>query len=203
MAPPNQADDLDSTATNNRDVDEVDTRRNSHADDRAGNIILTGFMGTGKSTVGRLLARQLRLEFVDTDAEIESRHGPIPAIFADHGERRFREIERRLAAELGQRSGLVIATGGAMMLDPANIASLGGKGRIFCLVAAPEEILARVHADQSPIERPLLAVDDPRTRIEELLAERSAGYLQFSQIPTSKRSPDEVADAILATLTDW
>ena len=164
------------------------------------NVVLTGFMGTGKTTVGRLLAAELGFELVDTDALIEERHGPIAEIFASRGEAAFRAIEREIAAELAGRAGLVIATGGRMLLDPANTAALGAQGRVFCLVAAPEEVYARVSADGTPVERPLLAVPDPRRRIEELMAERAAGYGQFRQIPTDGRTPTDVAAAILAVL---
>lgn len=157
------------------------------------NIVLTGFMGTGKSTVGRLLADRLGFEFVDTDQVIEARHGPITAIFAEQGEQAFRDIERDLAAELADREGLVIATGGRMMLDHANIAALSRNGRVFCLVATPEEILARVTSDSSRIDRPLLAGPDPQTRIVELLAERSEGYRRFPQVATDGRSPEAIA----------
>ena len=164
------------------------------------NVVLTGFMGTGKTTVGRLLAAELGFELVDTDALIEERHGPIAEIFASRGEAAFRSIEREIAGELAGRTGLVIATGGRMLLDPANAAVLGAQGRVFCLVAAPEEVYARVSADRTPVERPLLAVPDPRRRIEELMAERAAGYGQFRQIPTDGRTPADVAAAILAVL---
>ena len=160
------------------------------------NIVLTGFMGTGKSTVGRLLAARLGFEFVDTDEVIEQRHGPITTIFAEQGEDAFRSLERRLAAELGDRKRLVIATGGRMMLDEANIAALSRNGLVLCLVATPEQILERVMSDRSGIERPLLAVPDPRQRIIELLAERSSGYGRFAQLATGARSPEAIADDI-------
>src|SRR3970040_282740 len=97
------------------------------------NLVLTGFMGTGKTTVGHALAVKLGMEFVDTDELIEARHGPIARIFAEQGEAEFRAIERTVARELGQRTGLVIATGGRMILDPENFQSLSKNGRIFCL----------------------------------------------------------------------
>ena len=135
-------------------------------------IVLTGFMGTGKSTVGRLLAEGLGLPFVDTDELIESRHGPIPGIFASRGEDGFRDIERQVARELADCDGVVVATGGRFMLDPANQRALGGEARVFCLVADVDEILRRVmnHA----AERPLLAGRDPAGRLAALLDERSA-----------------------------
>ena len=85
------------------------------------NLVLTGFMATGKTTVGRSLAERLGLEFVDTDLLIESMHGPISQIFEQKGEEWFRSIERGVAAELGTKTGLVIATGGRLLLDPENL----------------------------------------------------------------------------------
>ncbi len=167
--------------------------------DPSSNIVLTGFMGTGKTTVGRILAAELGFDFVDTDAIIEDRHGPIADIFAQQGEAVFRAIEREVAAELADRSRLVVATGGRMMLDPDNVGSLGRSGRIFCLVAEPDEIHRRVTADAADIERPLLAGPDPRTKIGELLAERRDGYRRFTQIVTDDRSPEVIATEI-ATL---
>ena len=93
------------------------------------NVVLTGFMGTGKTTVGRLLADELGYEFVDTDELIEQRHGSIADLFATRGEEAFRELERDVAAELARRSGLVVSTGGRMMLDPANVRALSASGQ--------------------------------------------------------------------------
>ncbi len=157
------------------------------------NIVLTGFMGTGKTTVGRLLAEKLGYEFVDTDQVIEERHGKIAEIFRTRGEDAFRRIERELAAELAARDRLVISTGGRLMLDPQNVASLSRNGRVFCLVATPDEIFDRVTHDTSATERPLLAVPDPRQRIVELLAERSPDYRRFAQLATDAVSTDAVA----------
>jgi shikimate kinase / 3-dehydroquinate synthase len=157
------------------------------------NIVLTGFMGTGKTTVGRLLAEKLGFEFVDTDQVIEERHGSIADIFRTRGEDAFRRIERELAAELAARDRLVIATGGRLMLDPLNVSSLSRNGRVFCLVATPDEIFDRVTHDTSATERPLLAVPDPRQRIVELLAERTPDYRRFAQLATDAVSTDAVA----------
>jgi shikimate kinase len=162
------------------------------------NIVLTGFMGTGKSTVGRRLAERLGWPFVDTDAVIEADHGPIPAIFAEHGEHRFRAIEREVAADLARRRGTVVATGGRLLLDPANVDSLGGSGVVVCLAASVDALVDRLAGEAEG--RPLLQGDDPRARIAELLAARAAGYARFPQVATDGRSPDEVADAVLAVV---
>lgn len=165
------------------------------------NIVLTGFMATGKTTVGRVLARQLGYDFVDTDQIIEQRHGAIATIFAEEGEEAFRSVERTVADELSARTGLVIATGGRMMLDDANVCSLGRTGHVVCLVATPATIHDRVATDDSGVIRPLLSEGDARTRIEELLAEREAGYRRFPWVDTDGRSPEQVADAVIALIT--
>jgi 3-dehydroquinate synthase len=164
------------------------------------NIVLTGFMGTGKSTVGKLLAQQLGFEFVDTDLLIEQRAGrTIPEIFEQTGEAAFRQMEADLACELAQRQGVVISTGGRMMLDPGNAAALTRTGRVFCLVATPEEILQRVTQDDDH-QRPLLAAADPMQRIVDLLEERQEDYGRFPQLQTSRKSPDVVAQNLIGVL---
>ncbi len=160
------------------------------------NLVLTGFMGTGKTTVGYQLAQKLGMEFVDTDEMIESRHGPISRIFAERGEGEFRAIEREVARELGAKTGLVIATGGRMILDPENFKSLSRNGRIFCLVATPEEIHHRVMSDETRRDRPLLQVEDPRERIIELLSERQGEYGRFPQLVTDHAGPGVIADEV-------
>jgi shikimate kinase len=164
----------------------------------AGNLVLTGFMGTGKTTVGRLLAERLRRPFVDTDAMIEERHGPIPAIFAEHGEDRFRALEREVAAELAGRDGLVVATGGRLLLDPENVATLGSTGTVVCLTASVDALVDRLRHEAE--HRPLLRGGDPHQRITTLLDERRPGYARFPQVDTDGRSADEVADAVLDLL---
>jgi shikimate kinase/3-dehydroquinate synthase len=160
------------------------------------NLVLTGFMGTGKTIVGRELAKKLGMEFVDTDEMIEARHGRIASIFAEQGEARFRELERAVAKELSGRKGILIATGGRMILDPVNFKELSRNGRIFCLVATPDEIHRRVVDDEAPSMRPLLHVDDPRERIAELMAERDRDYRRFPQVTTDHASPGVIADEL-------
>lgn len=165
-----------------------------------GNIILTGFMGTGKSSVGRLLAARLGFTFVDTDAVIESRCGQaIHEIFRDRGEPAFRALEAALAEELGAGDRQVIATGGRMMLDSANAAALSRDGLIFCLWATPEEILERLSGPSTAV-RPLLEGPDSEARLRSLYAERRAGYAQFTPVTTSGKTLTAVVEALLAML---
>ena len=160
------------------------------------NLVLTGFMGTGKTTVGRLLAERLGLEFVDTDELIESRAGPIPEIFERDGEDAFRELERSVARELAGRTGLVIATGGRMMLDPECRACLEPVSDVVCLTAGPDTVVERV-TGPGAVPRPLL---DAPARVRELLAERAVGYGRFVSVDTEGRNPDEVVDAVMSRL---
>lgn len=161
------------------------------------NIILTGFMGCGKTTVGRILASRLGYRFVDTDRLIEERCAmTVAQLFAKRGEAAFRLLERAVAEELGRLSGLVVATGGKLMLDADNASLLGKSGHVFCLTAPLEDILSRVGGDGGAV-RPLLQGDDPRGRISRLLEERREGYGQFAQVATGGRSAEEVAAEIL------
>ncbi|PLX94532.1 MAG: 3-dehydroquinate synthase [Desulfuromonas sp.] len=156
------------------------------------NIILTGFMGTGKTTVGKNLAKKLNYAFVDTDHLIEERIGmSIAEYFKQEGEDAFRQQEALLARELADREGHVISTGGRFMLDPGNAATLSKTGRVFCLVATPDEILQRVSQDDHV--RPLLQVANPLENIVELLQQRKEGYGQFPQFVTSAKDPEAVA----------
>ena len=161
------------------------------------NIILTGFMGSGKTTVGRLLARQLGYDFIDTDHLIEERCGmTVQELFKIKGEQAFRAMEAGIAQELGAGQGLVVSTGGKLMLEPTNARALGASGQGFCLVASAEETLKRVSVDKGA-KRPLLDATNPADRIVQLLQERQAGYSMFCQIVTTGKSPQEVAENLL------
>lgn len=163
------------------------------------NVVLTGFMGTGKSTVGRRLAAILEREWIDTDRVVEERYGPISEIFARGGEAAFRRIERVIAAEASLRTGRVISTGGRMLLDDDNVRALSKTGRLFCLTVDVETLTTRLL--RSPTPRPLLAGPAPEERIRSLLAERAPGYRRFAQIDGTDQSPDAVA-ATLAELVE-
>ncbi|MEZ4517185.1 MAG: 3-dehydroquinate synthase [Chloroflexota bacterium] len=165
------------------------------------NIILTGFMGTGKTTVGRKLAERLGWRFVDTDDLVVEREGrDITEIFRTDGEIGFREWEERITRELASERGLVIATGGRLMLDPANAVALGSTGPVFCLSAGPDQISERLSFD--PERRPLLEAPDPAVRVRSLLQQRAAGYARFLRVATDGRTPEEVTDEIIRLLDD-
>ena len=164
------------------------------------NVVLTGFMATGKTTVGQLLATRLGYEFVDTDAMIEERHGPIPQIFAEYGEEEFRRLEREVAAELAGRDGLVVSTGGRLMVDPVNADALGATGDVFCLTATVDTIVARLTAAGTD-SRPMLAGHELRERVAELLAERAPAYARFTQVPTDDHPPTQIATTILSSMS--
>lgn len=165
------------------------------------NIVLTGFMGTGKTTVGKRLAKRLDYDFVDTDVLIEQRAGrSIPEIFEHGGEAVFRQLEAEIAQELALSERLVIATGGGMMVNPDNAAVLSQSGLVFCLVASPEEILSRLLRDTDH-PRPLLAVPDPHERILALLRQREAVYGRFPQLVTTGKQPDEIVTELQRRLS--
>ena len=159
-------------------------------------VVLTGFMGTGKTTAGRLLAARTGRAFIDTDEVIEQRAGKsIARIFDEDGADAFRRMEAEIAAELAGRKGLVISTGGRLMLDPENEAALGQENVVICLTAQPIEIMERLDGDA--VRRPLLEGADPAGRVEALLAERAEKYGRVPQVNTSGRTPEEVAEEIL------
>jgi len=137
-------------------------------------IFLIGMMGAGKSTVGRLLAKQLDYQFIDADRELEARSGvPIPTIFAVEGEAGFRRREIVLLDELTQRGGVVLATGGGAILDAAMTQAMRGRGLVIYLRASADEIYRRTRQDRT---RPLLQTANPRARIDQLLEEREPLY---------------------------
>ena len=157
----------------------------------ASNIIITGFMGTGKTTVGEILARKLNREFVDMDAVIEERAGmSIPRIFQQHGEEVFRALERRLGYELALRNGLVIATGGGALIDDEIYDAMRHSGAVVCLNAGKAEIRERLAENE---HRPLAA------GWEDLFDARQRAYARIPiQISTTGKTPLEIAGEIAA-----
>ncbi len=161
------------------------------------NLVLTGFMGTGKTTVGCEVARRLGRAFVDMDDVIAAWAGkPIPRIFAEDGEAAFRAIEAAVCAELSAQDGLVIATGGGALVDAGNRRVMQRGGVVICLDAEPEEILRRVGDSD---ERPLLNVVDPHAEVARLLAARRDAYAAIPwHVETDGREVDDVVTQVLA-----
>ena len=153
-------------------------------------------MGTGKSSVGRLVADQLRFSFLDTDELIEIRAGKsIRDIFAQEGEVAFREYERSMVAELSARKNTVIATGGGLAANEENLASLKSHALVICLWASPEKIWERV---RNQTHRPLLNEPDPLAKIHQLLIDRQPYYRQADVLlNTAVRSLNEVAQQVI------
>ncbi|MGB9792966.1 MAG: shikimate kinase [Thermacetogeniaceae bacterium] len=169
---------------------------------RKSNIVLIGFMGTGKTSVGKQLASLLGMEFVDTDMEIERITGlKISEIFRRYGEQRFREEERAVVKRVAALQNAVVATGGGVVLNPENIRDLRKSGVVVLLQARPEVIARRV---QTGKDRPLLA-DQERLleRIESLLQERAPYYQDCDfKVDTSDLQVHEVVDKIIEKLRE-
>ncbi|MCC7451854.1 MAG: shikimate kinase [Anaerolineae bacterium] len=164
--------------------------------ERPANIILCGFMGTGKTTIGQIIAKRLGWPFVDTDQVIEERQGKaIRMIFAEEGEPFFRRLESDLCMELATWRQTVIATGGGIVVNPDNRAALQRAGLVVCLDAPAEEIAARL---AGVTDRPMLAGGDPAARIRELLTARTSAYGTIPcHVDTAGRSPEAITEAII------
>jgi shikimate kinase len=166
----------------------------------AGSLYLVGMMGAGKSTVGRLLARRLKLRFFDCDHEIERRCGvKIPLVFEIEGEAGFRAREAETVAELSELPGIVLATGGGAVLLEENRRRLAARGTVIYLRARPEDLYSRVRNDRN---RPLLATADPLRRLRELHAERDPLYASIADvvIDTGKQTVQALARELVGRL---
>jgi len=170
----------------------------------SGNIFLVGMMGAGKTTVGRLLARRLKLRFVDSDREIESRCGvKIPVVFEIEGEAGFRAREALAIDALTALEGIVLATGGGAVLAEQNRRCLAARGTVVYLSAKPEDLYERVRHDRN---RPLLAGGEPLTRLRELHVQRDPLYRALADIvlETGAQSVQALARRLLDKLeAEW
>ena len=143
--------------------------------------------GSGKSTVGRHLARQLGLKFMDTDTEVERRVGmPIRDWFAQHGEDSFRDVEQDVVEDLTAIDGVVLATGGGAILRPSNRDALHSRSHVFYLRSTPEELFRRLRHDT---QRPLLQVADPQRRLRDLFRERDPLYRRTAHFVVESARP--------------
>ena len=167
---------------------------------RTQNVFLVGPMGAGKSAVGRQLARLLHLDFVDSDEEIEARTGvDVPFIFEKEGEAGFRKREAKVIDDLTRRDRIVLATGGGVIIDPANRNHLGARGFVIYLHTSVDQQLARTRKGR---DRPLLANDDPRVILEALMEVREPLYREIADltVDTDGRKVRAVAGEILEKL---
>jgi shikimate kinase len=163
------------------------------------NIVLCGFMATGKSSVGRRLAEMLRCDFLDMDSLIEIEEGmSISQIFASRGEPAFRALEAGMVERVARRKGCVIAAGGGTIVNERNLRRLKRSGIVIALTADIETILKRVGAAE---DRPLLRGENKVERIRKLLREREQAYAKADiVIDTSLKSIEEVAQSVLDRL---
>ena len=167
------------------------------------NIALIGFMGVGKTEVGKVLAEKLRRKFVELDSLIEQKAGKsIPDIFQQDGEAAFRKLEIEVTKEVSKDKNLVMACGGGIVLNKINIDRLRENARMVYLTASPGVILKRVANEEG--QRPLLEVDSPALTIRELLEFRKPFYDRAADITinTSKLDIDAVAEQIIKKLKD-
>jgi shikimate kinase len=167
------------------------------------NITLTGFMASGKTTVGRRLAKRLGWTFVDLDERIvAAARKPIARIFAEHGEPVFRRFERREVARAVRGCEQVIATGGGAFVDPVNRARLKAAGPVIALTADPKTIYERVKPTIAT--RPLLAADPSPARIRQLMQQRATAYAKADlTIDTTGLSVDEIVERIWDAIGPW
>ena len=162
------------------------------------NLILCGMMGSGKSTVGAKLAQRIGWKFCDTDQIITEKHGDIPSIFQACGEAHFRVLETEIVTELALQDGLIISTGGGLVLQRNNVEQLKQKGKFVFLRASVETLSNRLKGDGS---RPLLqsATESVTERLTALLKDRTPIYERVADVVVGvdNKTPDEIADEII------
>jgi len=166
------------------------------------NIVLIGFMGAGKTTVGRMLAERLGYAFVDMDEEIERAAGlSVAMIFDRYGEAAFRDRETALTERLAGKDNLVVSCGGGWAMNPVNVAAMGASSKLVYLRASPETIVRRTGGDS----RPLLNVADRGARVASLLEARAPVYMGAADlaVDTDKLTPEQVSERVLEEAETW
>lgn len=165
----------------------------------ANNVILTGLMGTGKTTLGRHVANKLNRTFIDTDEYIEAQFGPAASIFSQpNGDIQFRAIEEQVANELSAKQHCVISTGGRFMLNQSNIDVMQHTGVVVCLVAELSELVERLSNTTSTTYRPRFVQAEDKLKLMQQLEQQSASYfIQFKQITTTGRLIEDIAEEII------
>lgn len=160
------------------------------------NLYLVGFMGTGKSAIGRQIAKKQKMEYIDSDSAIEKITGKsVRDIFAQDGESYFRELERKFVESGHSERGCIVACGGGLILQTEMIDILKSKGVLICLFASASTILKRTFHNRN---RPLLNVENPEKKINDLLSERESTYLQAGTgLYTDNRSIAEIVEHAL------
>jgi len=161
------------------------------------NIVLAGFMGTGKTTIGQIVAGQLGMPFIDLDDAIEAEVGrPISEIFATEGETAFRRLEAEIAGKIAAQSGHVIATGGGTLLNADTRAAFARNSLLVCLTADPETIVERVAGDEA---RPLARDQEA---LITLMGDRAALYASLPyHVDTTERTPEQAAEEVVRIWT--
>ncbi len=168
--------------------------------DEAKNIVLIGLMGSGKSAIGRTIAKKLGRRFIDTDRFLERKTGKtVSEIFEQEGEQRFRLYEKEVIKKISQYIGIVIATGGGAIKDPENFKYLKESGWIIALYASPETLYKRIEGKR--IRPLLLNQDDPVKKLEEIQNERKSIYAKADfQIDTEAKDIDNISGEIMDLL---
>jgi shikimate kinase len=163
------------------------------------NLYLVGFMGTGKSTVGRAVAHRLGFQLLDSDHEIERQQGKtIPEIFAQDGEPAFRAMERAFIDQGHPAQRTLVSCGGGLVIQPGMLAALQARGVVICLHASLETVLARTARNRT---RPLLDVENPEERIKTLYAAREAIYRQSGTLILTDARP--LSDIVAHVIRVW
>ncbi len=164
------------------------------------NIVLIGLMGSGKTTIGKLIAEKLSIKFIDTDELIVNKaQKPIKLIFAEEGEEFFRDMESEIIEEVSQQQNIVISTGGGAVLRDENVENLKQNGVLFHLYAPAEVLFTRIKDDR---ERPLINTPNPVRTLEIILKRREIFYNQADyKINTGEKSIDEAAETIIEIFT--